>query len=251
MRLIERESGYTTGRSSAMRGATSRGGTLLVVEDDPALREMVADNFRMAGYGVREAGDVAEARALVDEQLPSLVLLDWMLPDGSGFELLRSLRRDDRTAELPVIMLTARSDEPDRVRGLDGGADDYVGKPFSLRELEARVRALLRRSPTDDNSGVYEAGGLKVDVERHTVTANGDIVNLGPTEFRLLCFLMSHPERVFSRTQLLDQVWGIDAYIEERTVDVHIRRLRKNLEAGRMNSYVVTVRGFGYRFAVS
>lgn len=238
-----------TRRASAPRGKSSQ--MILVVEDEPAVREMVADNFRMAGYPVEEAGDVATAREVMARHMPGLVLLDWMLPDASGLEFLRSLRKTEGTEDLPIIMLTARGDEPDRVRGLDGGADDYIRKPFSFRELEARVRAVLRRAPGQVDEAVLEAGGLRIDTDRHQVLAHGATVNLGPTEFRLLYFLMSHPERVFSRTQLLDQVWGDDAFIEERTVDVHIRRLRKNLEPHDTADHVQTVRGVGYRFAVN
>ena len=229
------------------RGALS----ILVVEDEAAVREMVVDNFRMAGYAVREAADTAQARRCLDEALPHLVLLDWMLPDASGLEFLRRLRAEERTRNLPVIMLTARGDEPDRIRGLNSGADDYLGKPFSLRELEARVKAVLRRMPPAEGRTVISAAGLEIDTERHRVSAEGRDVRVGPTEFRLLYFLMSHPERVFSRSQLLDNAWGRDVYIEERTVDVHIRRLRKNLEPYGLDGYVQTVRGVGYRFSVT
>ncbi|MBT6273200.1 MAG: phosphate regulon transcriptional regulator PhoB [Chromatiales bacterium] len=234
---------------SGVSANTSRQSTLLVVEDEPAVREMVADNFRMAGYAVREAGDVAQAWQSIAKALPRLILLDWMLPDSSGFEFLRQLRSDPTTQSIPVIMLTARADEADRVRGLEVGADDYLVKPFSLRELEARVKAVLRRA-SDTTADITEVGGLTVDTEQHRVLAHGADVKLGATEFRLLQFFVAHPERVFSRTQLLDNAWGRDVYIEERTVDVHVRRLRKRLEVHGMDDYIQTVRGVGYRFSV-
>jgi two-component system phosphate regulon response regulator PhoB len=220
---------------------------VLIVEDEPALREMVAMNLRDEGYTVLEAPDVASARKQLRENNPSLVLLDWMLPDVSGFEFLRSIRRDSATHRLPVIMLTAKHDEPDRVRGLDAGADDYVAKPFSVRELKARIRAVVRRTAGEGLASV-KAGDLEMDVDRHRVLARGSEFRLGPTEFRLLHFLMSHPERVYSREQLLDNAWGRDVYVEERTVDVQIRRLRKALEPFELDHYIQTVRGFGYRF---
>jgi two-component system phosphate regulon response regulator PhoB len=224
---------------------------MLVVEDEPAVREMVADNFRFAGYTVSEAGSVAEALEILNQELPHIILLDWMLPDSSGLELVRRLKRDENTAALPVIMLTARGEEPDRIRGLDGGADDYVTKPFSLRELESRVKAVLRRAPSVGTTTVVAVAGLSVDTERHRVLANGVDIRLGPTELRLLHALMSHPERVFSRSQLLDSAWGRDVYVEERTVDVYVRRLRKSLEPAGFDAYVQTVRGVGYRFSVA
>lgn len=222
---------------------------LLVVEDEPALREMVADNLRRAGYGVEEAGDVASAWRRIKDGTPDLVLLDWMLPDISGYEFLRSLRRNDETRELPVIMLTAKSEEGERVKGLEAGADDYVSKPFSLRELRARVQAVLRRSDATTGQAI-SIGGLDIDVDRHRVLAHGTEIQLSPTEFRLLHFLATHPERVFSRAQLLDHAWGRDAFVEERTVDVQVRRLRKALTPNGMAGFVQTVRGFGYRFSV-
>ena len=247
--MVSPTSAPSTRRAPATRNKSSQ--VILVVEDEPAVREMVADNFRMAGYPVEEVGDVSTARRAISARMPSLILLDWMLPDASGLEFLRSLRKDEATRALPVIMLTARGDESDRVRGLDVGADDYIRKPFSFRELEARVRAVLRRAPEQFDEAVVEAGSLCMDTNKHQIRANGVVVDLGPTEFRLLHFLMSHPQRVFSRTQLLDKVWGEDAFIEERTVDVHIRRLRKNLEPHKVSDYVQTVRGVGYRFAVN
>lgn len=223
---------------------------ILVVEDEPALREMVSANLREAGYSVDEAPDVASAWRHLKGSLPDLLLLDWMLPDVSGFELLRNLRTDSATHKLPVIMLTAKGEEPDRVRGLEAGADDYVPKPFSLRELRARVQAVLRRAH-GVSAQTVTMGELEIDVERHRVSAAGTDVRLGPTEFRLLHFLMTHPERVYSRTQLLDHAWGRDVFVEERTVDVQIRRLRRALEPFGLDGYVQTVRGFGYRFALA
>lgn len=223
---------------------------ILLVEDEPALREMVAENLRDAGFRVDEAQNVAAAWRHIRTDPPNVLLLDWMLPDISGLEFLRNLRRESATRELPVIMLTAKGAETDRVRGLEAGADDYISKPFSLRELRARVRAVLRRSDTSSET-VITQGELQVDVERHRVLAAGKPVELSPTEFRLLHFLASHPERVYSRAQLLDHAWGRDAFVEERTVDVQIRRLRKAISVHGLDDYVQTVRGFGYRFSVS
>lgn len=226
--------------------------SLLIVEDEPAMREMVAGSLRAAGYEVREAGDSASAWRALRAARVDLILLDWMLPGASGYEFLRRLRREGALAEreVPVILLTARADEPDRVRGLDAGADDYVVKPFSPRELRARVRALLRRA-ADPNADRVEAGDLRIDRESCRVHVRGVEVGLGPTEFRLLHFLASHPDRVHSRSQLLDNAWGRDAFVEERTVDVQIRRVRKALAPHGVDRYVQTVRGFGYRFSAS
>ena len=231
------------------------GANLLIVEDEPSMRRMIADHFRGAGYEVAEARDTADAWRVLHASRVDLVLLDWMLPGGSGYELLRRLRRKDgRTVkparELPVILVTARAEERDRIRGLDAGADDYVTKPFSPRELRARVRALLRRT-AGERSGRVEAGGLVVDRESCRVLARGVEVGLGPTEFRLLHFLASHPDRVHSRTRLLDNAWGRGAFVEERTVDVRIRRVRKALAPHGLDGCVQTVRGFGYRFSAS
>ena len=195
-----------------------------------------------------EAADAAGARRRIFEQRPDLLLLDWMLPDVSGVDLARRLRRETATSDLPIIMLTARGEEEDKIRGLEVGADDYVTKPFSPRELVARIRAVLRRvAPVEDD--VLEAGGLRLEQASHRVTCHGAPLEIGPTEYRLLRFFMSHPERVYSRDQLIDQVWGGTTYIEERTVDVHIRRLRKALEPHRCDGLIQTVRGAGYRFS--
>ena len=223
--------------------------TILIVEDEPAIREMVAMALERSGYQILQAATAEEAERVIANGLPTLILLDWMLPGMSGIELARRLRRDDYTRDTPIIMLTARSEEDDRIRGLEVGADDYIAKPFSTRELQARIKAVLRRSQPHDEEGILSADSLKVDTASHRVTALDRAVDMGPTEFRLLHFFMSHPERVYSRSQLLDMVWGRGAYVEERTVDVHIRRLRKALEPSGHDALIQTVRGAGYRFS--
>ncbi|HEX2492931.1 MAG TPA: phosphate regulon transcriptional regulator PhoB [Steroidobacter sp.] len=225
------------------------GKQILIVEDERPIREMAAFGLRRNGFEVREAADAAAARVSIADCRPDLVLIDWMLPDMSGLELTRALKREKETKELPIIMLTARAEEQDKVRGLDSGADDYVTKPFSPRELLARINAVLRRSPSGAADQVLDAEGLVLDEGSHRVTAQGRTVQLGPTEYRLLSFFMTHAERVYSRAQLLDRVWGGNVYVEERTVDVHIRRLRKALEAFKYDRFVQTVRGSGYRFS--
>jgi two-component system phosphate regulon response regulator PhoB len=222
---------------------------ILIVEDERAIREMIAFSLRRAGFDVAEAEDTRAARAQIADRRPDLVLVDWMLPDQSGLELTRALKKDKDTRELPVIMLTARAEEQDKVTGLEGGADDYVTKPFSPRELLARINAVLRRSAPGAAEDAVAAGGLHLDGAGHRVTCGEATVPLGPTEYRLLSFFMTHPERVYSRSQLLDRVWGGNVYVEERTVDVHIRRLRKALEGFGVDSYIQTVRGAGYRFS--
>ena len=222
---------------------------ILLVEDEAAIREMMRMALERAGYIVSEAGDASQAERLMSDTLPDLVLLDWMLPGMSGIELARRLRRDDYTRELPIIMLTARTEEDDRVRGLESGADDYITKPFSPRALIARIKAVLRRSGSEVDEGLLQVGGLHLDNLSHRVSANGHTLEMGPTEFRLLQFFMSHPERVYTRSQLLDHVWSRGTFIEERTVDVHIRRLRKVLESEGYDGLVQTVRGAGYRFS--
>ncbi len=223
---------------------------ILVVEDEAAIRDMLVFNLGRAGYEVLSAGDATEARSAIADRHPDVILMDWMLPDVSGLELTRQLKRDAGTREIPVIMLTARGQEDDRVAGLEGGADDYVTKPFSSRELNARIRALLRRTkPAED--AVMAVGGLSLDSASHRVTIEGDEIQLGPTEYRLLLFFIQHAERVYSRSQILDRVWGGNVYVEERTVDVHIRRLRKALAAHGYDKLIQTVRGAGYRFSVS
>ncbi|MDY6979826.1 MAG: phosphate regulon transcriptional regulator PhoB [Pseudomonadota bacterium] len=224
--------------------------TILVVEDETAIREMLGFTLQRAGFRVIEAGDTREASEQLSEQKPDLVLLDWMLPGISGVEFAKRLRREDATRELPVIMLTARGEEESKLRGYEAGIDDYVTKPFSTQELVARIRAVLRRSSDSrESSETVEIAGLTLDTASHRVSLNGEPINLGPTEFRLLHFFMTHPERVYSRDQLLDQVWGNQVYIEDRTVDVHIRRLRKALAPHGFDRHVQTVRGAGYRFS--
>jgi two-component system phosphate regulon response regulator PhoB len=223
--------------------------TILVVEDEPAIQELIAYNLKQAGHQPLRADNAEQALNLVANALPDLVLLDWMLPGLSGIEFARRLRADKRTRAIPIIMLTARSDEQDKLQGLETGADDYITKPFSPRELNARIKAVLRRRAPEMTDDMVQLGGLKLDPASHRVTGNGEPVDLGPTEFRLLHFLMTHAERVHSRTQLLDQVWGDHVFVEERTVDVHIRRLRKALEPTELDGLVQTVRGTGYRFS--
>jgi two-component system, OmpR family, phosphate regulon response regulator PhoB len=222
---------------------------ILVVEDEPAILELLKINLVDAGYEVREAADAETASTLLKEALPDLVLLDWMLPGQSGLAFAKQLRSDPRTKELPVIMVTARTDEADRVAGLEAWVDDYVTKPFSPRELKARIKSVLRRRAPESAQESLSVGGLTLDPLTHRVTANGQPVAMGPTEFRLLRFLLARPERVHSRAQLLDQVWGDHVYIEERTVDVHVRRLRLALEPYGLANLVETVRGSGYRLA--
>ncbi len=223
--------------------------TILIVEDEPAILELLEVNLADAGYEVQKAADAETAQRMLKEALPDLLLLDWMLPGQSGLTLARSLRADPRTRELPIIMVTARSDESDKVAGLEAWVDDYVTKPFSPRELKARIKAVLRRRAPEAAQEPLAAGGLKLDPATHRVTANDAPVALGPTEFRLLRFFLARPERVHSRTQLLDQVWGDHVYVEERTVDVHIRRLRLALEPFGFDGLIETVRGAGYRLA--
>ena len=222
---------------------------ILIIEDEAPIREMIAFHLSRAGYHTLEAPDCRSARELLADERPDLALVDWMLPDMSGLELTRTLKRDKDNEDLSIIMLTARADEYDKVAGLEGGADDYVTKPFSPRELIARIQAVLRRSGTSDGE-VISAGKLNLDTAGHRVSANGQEIRLGPTEFRLLKFLMIHPDRVYSRSQLLDRVWGANVYVEERTVDVHVRRLRKALAEEAADNYIQTVRGAGYRFSV-
>jgi two-component system phosphate regulon response regulator PhoB len=225
------------------------GKRILLVEDEAAIREMTAMALQRAGFEVQEAEDAQQAERVVTDNLPDLILMDWMLPGSSGVELARRFRRDDYTKEVPIIMLTARSEEDDRIRGLESGADDYVTKPFSPRELIARIKAVIRRVSPEQDEGQVEADGLRLDTHSHRVSANGNRIEMGPTEFRLLQFFMSHPERVYSRSQLLDMVWSRGSFVEERTVDVHIRRLRKALADEGYDRYIQTVRGAGYRFS--
>jgi len=230
--------------------------TILVVEDEPAIQELIAVNLTFAGHKVLRAADAEQASTLVRAELPDLVLLDWMLPGASGVQFAKQLRADERTRDVPIIMLTARSNETDKVDGLEAGADDYVTKPFSPKELMARIKAVLRRRAPQLTDDLVDIGGLVLDPATHRlsgVTTDGGrrTREIGPTEFRLLHFFMTHPERVYSRAQLLDQVWGDHVFLEERTVDVHIRRLRHALSPTRHEHLVETVRGSGYRFAVT
>jgi two-component system, OmpR family, phosphate regulon response regulator PhoB len=223
--------------------------SILVVEDEPAILELVAFTCTSSGHRVRRAESAVKARSEIHAELPDLVILDWMLPDRSGVELLRELRADERTRSLPVIMLTAKGTESDRVTGLDAGADDYVVKPFSPRELISRVRAVIRRRAPDKGADLLVYGPLSIDPVKHEVSLAGKPVKVGPTEFNLLKFLVSQPERVFSRSQLLDGVWGDHVFLEERTIDVHMLRLRKALSVVGAQDWVQTVRGVGYRLS--
>ncbi|MBA3563182.1 MAG: phosphate regulon transcriptional regulator PhoB [Gammaproteobacteria bacterium] len=222
---------------------------ILIVEDEDPIREMIAFGLRRAGFEVGEATDSLTARARVADRQPDLMLVDWMLPDLSGLELTRALKRDEATRHVPIIMLTARSEESDKIAGLNGGADDYLTKPFSPRELLARINAVLRRASPSGGEEVLRAGDLALDTAGHRVSVGAETIKLGPTEYRLLHFFMTHPERVFARGQLLDRIWGGNVYVEERTVDVHIRRLRKALAPFGCDSLIQTVRGAGYRFS--
>jgi two-component system phosphate regulon response regulator PhoB len=222
---------------------------ILVVEDEPAIQELIAVNLEHAGYHVIRARDAEEAMRVVRHALPDLMLIDWMLPGMSGVSLARQLRQSERTRPVSMIMLTAREAESDKVLGLEAGADDYVTKPFSPKELLARIKAVLRRRAPQMTDEPVELGGLRLEPATRRVFGDRRPLELGPTEFRLLHYLMTHPERVHSRAQLLDQVWGDHVFIEERTVDVHIRRLRKTLEPSGHDRLIQTVRGSGYRFA--
>lgn len=224
--------------------------SILIVDDEPAIREMVAVALEMADFDVLEAETAQQGHEIIVDRRPDLVLLDWMLPSVSGVELARRLKRDDSTAEVPIIMLTAKSEEDNKIQGLEVGADDYITKPFSTRELISRIRAVLRRSAASQTDKAITVEGLELDPVSQRVSADEDPVDMGPTEYRLLAFFMSHPERAYSRTQLLDQVWGANVYVEDRTIDVHIRRLRKALEPYGYDRFIQTVRGTGYRFSI-
>ena len=224
------------------------GKTILIVDDEAPIREMIAVALEMAGYDCVEAANSQEALASIVDRQPDLMLLDWMLPGSTGIELARRLKRDELTAEIPIIMLTAKGEEDNKIQGLEVGADDYITKPFSPRELVARLKAVLRRAGPADNDSPLEIDGLLLDPLSHRVTIDGEPADMGPTEYRLLQFFMTHQERAYTRGQLLDQVWGGNVYVEERTVDVHIRRLRIALGKTYEN-LVQTVRGTGYRFS--
>ena len=223
--------------------------TILIVDDEPDIREVIRFALEGAEFRCLEAGHADEARRLLATENPDLILLDWMLPGRSGLELAQQLKQTPNTRGLPIIMVSARAEEEDRIKGLDTGADDYISKPFSPRELVARVNAVLRRVRLDDADTAIEVGGLHIDHVSRRVSAGGRPVEVAPTEYRLLHFFMTHADRAFSRSQLLDQVWGDQVYVEERTVDVHVRRLRKALEASNHDRLLQTVRGVGYRFS--
>lgn len=222
---------------------------VLVVEDEAPIREMLCFILEQKGFEPVEAADFEQGLAKVCEPFPDLILLDWMLPGGSGIQFIKQLKQDELTRQIPIVMLTARGEEEDKVRGLEVGADDYITKPFSPKELTARLKAVIRRAVPTSTEEVIEVQGLKLDPVSHRVTANEDALEMGPTEFRLLHFFMTHPERVYSREQLLNNVWGTNVYVEDRTVDVHIRRLRKAISVSGHDALIQTVRGAGYRFS--
>ena len=222
---------------------------VLVVEDETPIREMLCFVLEQNGFEPIEAADFAQGVAQVIEPFPDLILLDWMLPGGSGIQFIKQMKQDELTRQIPIIMLTARGEEEDKVRGLEVGADDYITKPFSPKELTARLKAVIRRAVPTATEEVIEVQGLKLDPVSHRVTVNEQALDLGPTEFRLLHFFMTHPERVYSREQLLNNVWGTNVYVEDRTVDVHIRRLRKAVSLAGHDELIQTVRGSGYRFS--
>jgi two-component system phosphate regulon response regulator PhoB len=222
---------------------------ILIVEDEPAIQELLALNLTQAGHNPLRALSVEQAQMLMRDALPDLIILDWMLPGMSGIDFARKLKGDELTKIIPIIMLTARGEEVDKIRGLEVGADDYVTKPFSPRELNARIKAVLRRRSPQMTDDPIELNGLRLDPTTHRVTGNNKTIELGPTEFKLLHYLMSNPERVHSRSQVLDRVWGDRVFVEDRTVDVHIRRLRLALEQTGHEDLIQTVRGVGYRFS--
>lgn len=223
---------------------------ILVVEDEAPIRDMLCFVLEQNGYQTSTAEDVEQALALLIEPYPDLVLLDWMLPGGSGIQIAKKMKQHELTRQIPIIMITARGEEEDKVKGLEVGADDYVTKPFSPKELMARIKAVIRRVSPTSLDDVIEVQGLKLDPVSHRVSAKDDALDMGPTEFRLLHFFMTHPERVYSREQLLDHVWGTNVYVEDRTVDVHIRRLRKAISPAGHDKLIQTVRGSGYRFSL-
>lgn len=222
---------------------------VLVVDDEAPIREMLVFVLEQNGYQAIEADDFDSALAAVNEPYPDLILLDWMLPGGSGIQIAKQLKQNELTRQVPIIMITARGEEEDKVRGLEVGADDYITKPFSPKELMARIKAVIRRVAPTSLDDAIDVKGLRLDPVSHRVTAHGEELDMGPTEFKLLHFFMTHPERVYSREQLLDQVWGTNVYVEDRTVDVHIRRLRKAVSLHGHDNLVQTVRGSGYRFS--
>jgi two-component system phosphate regulon response regulator PhoB len=223
--------------------------TILIVDDEPDIREVIRFTLEASGFRVREAGHAEDARKLLQDENPDLILLDWMLPGCSGLELARQLKQNAQTRAIPIIMISARGEEDDRIRGLERGADDYIIKPFSPREMVARIQVVLRRSRPEGAGDKLEIGGLRIDTVSHRVSAGGQRLELAPIEFRLLYYLMSHAERAYSRSQLIDKVWGEQIYVEERTVDVHVRHLRKALAETGHEHLLQTVRGVGYRFS--
>ena len=223
---------------------------IMIVEDEKPIRDMVYFALDSDGYELLEAVDGRAATEKLAQDLPSLILMDWMLPDISGLELVRRIKRDEITSHIPIIMLTAKTEERDKIDGLDSGADDYITKPFSVRELSARIRAVMRRIDGDESDNKLTYGKLVLDLDAHHVIIDDTQIEVGPTEFRLLEFFMTHPDKVYSRAQLLDFVWGRSKFVEERTVDVHILRLRKLLKPYNCHQMVQTVRGYGYRFIV-
>ncbi len=226
-------------------------GAILVVEDEPVAQKLIAVNLERAGHRVTRAASVPEARAAMREALPDMILLDWILPDTTGVNFARQLRSEERTRDIPIIMLTGRGEETDKVTGLEAGADDYITKPFSPRELVARVKAVMRRRAPLASDETVEIAGLSLDPAAHRITGGGMRIELGATEFRLLHFFMTHPDRVFTRAQLLDKVWGDHVFVEERTLDVHIRRLRQALQPSGHADLIETERGIGYCFRAS
>ena len=222
---------------------------ILVVEDEAPIREMITFILEQNAFNVQEAQDYEQALSLIKDPYPDLILLDWMLPGGTGVKLAKVLKQNEYTRNIPIIMLTARSDEEDKVKGFDAGVDDYVTKPFSPKELIARIKAVIRRVAPTSLEEIIEFHGMKLDPVAHRVSINDISLDLGPTEFRLLHFFMTHTERVYSREQLLDNVWGTNVYVEDRTVDVHIRRLRKAIAGNGHENFIQTVRGSGYRFS--
>ncbi len=222
---------------------------ILIVEDESSVREMIAYTLSKAGFAPYHAENSKEAFNQIADNNPDLILLDWMLPEQSGIEIARRLRRDIKTKDIPIIMLTAKSEETDKVYGLESGIDDYITKPFSPKELIARIKSLMRRASPQTQDTVIEAGKISLDPSNHKVTVNGNLVNLGPKEYKLLHFFLTHQNRIYSRTQLLDYIWGQNNFVEERTVDVHILRLRKSININKAN-YIKTVRGAGYIFSI-
>lgn len=223
---------------------------ILIVDDEAPIREMIQTALELSGFNCQQAADTTQAYQMIINQRPCMVLLDWMMPNGSsGVDFCRRLKRDEIMTEIPVIMLTARSDEDNKVQGLDAGADDYITKPFSTRELISRIKAVLRRSNALSNEKLVQAEQLILDPVSQRLSYQDNLIEIGPTEYRLLAFFMTHPERAYTRAQLLDQVWGGNVYIEDRTIDVHIRRLRRVLEPFGVDRFVQTVRGTGYRFS--